>query len=207
MHFNLRTLQGLGKRGISHRKARELDLARSSSFAIRKTDRKCAFPTLSPLRQFHRFIVSELSTHRLFELIETKLHLLTQMLELTVEQSDVVHSQDMEALFALLSKKQQLMDSLQSIQQQLVPFQSQDPERREWESAEKRIDCQTNVERCDRLIQQLVVLENRSIDNMVVQRETVASQLKQNADASQIQHAYHASDVEPIETSSISLTG
>lgn len=151
---------------------------------------------------------AETSTDRLFELIETKLHLLTQMQEMTLEQSEMVVRHDMTGLMTLLSRKQSLMDSLQQIQSQLVPFQSQDPELRAWSHPDRRKTCQAMVKRCDELIQFLVVQENRSLDQMSVQRDAVAAQLQQNFDASQIEHAYHTTDQEPPTSDGLlSLTG
>lgn len=151
---------------------------------------------------------SETSTDRLFELIETKLHLLNQMQEMTLEQSEMVVRHDMTGLMTLLSRKQALMDSLRIVQSNLVPFQNQDPELRVWSAPERRKTCQEMVKRCDELIQYLVVQENRSLDQMTTQREAVAAQLQQNFDASQIEHAYHTTDHEPPTSDGLlSLTG
>jgi hypothetical protein len=130
------------------------------------------------------------------------------MQDMTIEQAELVTRHDTNALFTLLSRKQSLMDSLKTVQSELAPFQSQDPERRLWANPQRRQVCQEMVKRCDQLIQQLVVMENRSVEQMSAQRDVVASQLQQNFDASQIETAYHASDVDPPATDgSLSLTG
>lgn len=132
------------------------------------------------------------STDNLFELIQTKLHLLTEMRSLSIAQTDLISQHDATVLMGVLSKKQQLMDSLQDVQERLVPFQNQLPDSRRWSSQEKRTLCQALSSRCDTLLSELIVMENRSLDNMVVQRELVSAQLQQNANASLVQHAYQA---------------
>jgi hypothetical protein len=135
-----------------------------------------------------------LSTKKLMALIEAKLHLLSEMYEMSISQSDLIAQQDMTPLVTLLSRKQIVMESLQSVQLQLAPFQSQNPDSRDWPDPAQRINCRNMIERCDKLLEQLVVMENRSLDNMVVQRELVTAQLQQNTDAATLHHAYQSSD-------------
>jgi predicted KAP-like P-loop ATPase len=149
------------------------------------------------------------STEQLFHWIETKLHLLSEMHQMSIDQTDFVSRHDMTALMTLLSRKQSLMESLHEVQSQLQPYQSQDPESRVWSSIERRKACQAMIARCDTLVQNLIVMENRSLDNMTLQRELVSAQLQQNIHATAIQQAYHASDVveEALLESSLSIEG
>ncbi|XZE43637.1 hypothetical protein SH467x_003203 [Pirellulaceae bacterium SH467] len=148
------------------------------------------------------------STDRLFGLFETKLHLLTQMQSMALEQDELVAQHDMSGLMSLLSRKQQLMESLQAIQNGLVDYQHDDPEKRVWSSPARRVECQKIVKRCDDLVQQLILLENRSLDHMNLQRDAVQSQLLQNAAADQIQRAYASTlDSELENTSEFVIEG
>jgi len=157
---------------------------------------------------FDPTLSNHLSTEILFALVETKLHLLNQMYEMSIAQTDLVAQHEMSPLMTLLSRKQFLMESLQDTQSKLSPFQSQDPEQRVWSSQERRKTCQGMIARCDQLLAQMIVMENRSLDNMGLQREVVAAQLQQNVDASTLQHAYHASDLDDsILSGSLSMEG
>ncbi|MEQ1825916.1 MAG: hypothetical protein ABL921_08205 [Pirellula sp.] len=148
--------------------------------------------------------VEPLSTETLFELIESKLHLLNEMHCMSISQNDLVAQHDTPELMVLLSKKQDLMESLRVVQSRLAAFESQDPEKRVWANPSRRVACREMIKRSDALLQQLIVMENRSLDNMVIQREMVAAQLQQNFDASIVQHAYHAGEgIETIDTLSI----
>ncbi len=146
---------------------------------------------------------AELSTDLLFELVESKLHLLMEMRAMSLTQSDFVAHHDMASLMTLLSRKQELMGALGKVQSELARFQDQDPEQRSWSALVRRKECQEMVGRCDRLLQELIVMEDRSLGSMNLQRESVAAQLQQNIDACAIQNAYHASD---LEESSIDST-
>lgn len=150
----------------------------------------------------------DLDSERLFELIEMKLHLLTEMHSRTLEQTDFVATHDMNSLMSLLSRKQMLMDSLTEVQHQLSDFAHEDPELRNWSSIDRRKECQQMVARCEKLVSELLVMEGRSIDNMTLQRERVASQLLQNADASRIVQAYEGCEQnDDSSEQSISFSG
>lgn len=147
-------------------------------------------------------------TENLLRLFESKYHLLSQMQDMSIRQSELVAEHDVTELLSLLSRKQQLMESLQTVQSQLIPYQSHDPEKRVWVSPERRKQCQALVAKCDQLIQALLVMENRSLQTMNLQRDVVGAQLKQNIDALQIENAYHTTDGDPPEmTGLLSLTG
>ena len=151
---------------------------------------------------------SELSTESLFELIESKLHLLIEMQAMSLTQADLVTQHDMTSLMTLLSRKQELMSALGDVQSELARFQDQDPGLRIWLSPGRRTDCKDMVARCDQLLQELIVMEDRSLNSMNLQRESVAAQLQQNIDACTIQNAYHSSDFEESTfDSSLSIEG
>jgi len=151
---------------------------------------------------------SELSTDSLFELIESKLHLLGEMQAMSLAQADLVTQHDMTSLMTLLSRKQELMSALGCVQSELACFRDQDPELRVWSTPGRRKDCKDMVARCDQLLQELIVMEDRSLNSMNLQRESVAAQLQQNIDACTIQNAYHSSDVDESSfDSSLSIEG
>jgi hypothetical protein len=133
-------------------------------------------------------------TEALYRLIESKLHLLREMKLMSIEQGDLVAQHEMSGLMTLLSRKQELMESLNTVQQGLVPFQAQDPESRSWSSPSRRKECQSMIAECDELLKHLIVMEGRSLDGITIQRELTAAQLQQNVAASTVQHAYQTSE-------------
>lgn len=147
------------------------------------------------------------NTERLFELIETKLHLLEEMQALTIEQADQVVQHDMTALMVVLSRKQSLMESLQSVQMELLSYRDEDPDSRVWSSPDKRTRCKTMVQRSEQLLSELIVQENRCLDNMNVKRDSVLTQLQQNVAASQLQAAYGSVDSAAESEEGFSLEG
>ncbi|MFN7874638.1 MAG: hypothetical protein ACK5PB_04930 [Pirellula sp.] len=147
------------------------------------------------------------STERLFELIETKLHLLEEMQALTIEQADQVVQHDMTALMVVLSRKQSLMESLQSVQTELLSYRDEDPDSRVWSSPDKRTRCKAMVQRSEQLLSELIVQENRCLDNMNLKRDSVLTQLQQNVAASQLQAAYSSVDSAAETEDGFSLEG
>ncbi len=151
---------------------------------------------------------TELTTETLFSLIDSKLHLLSEMHRMALEQMEMVVQYDMTALMSLLSRKQELMESLSDVQTRLAGFQDQDPERRCWSSPERRKECQANVAKCDQLLKELIVMEDRSLGNMNLHRDSVAAQLQQNIDAATIQNAYQSSELQDsLANSFLSMEG
>jgi hypothetical protein len=147
------------------------------------------------------------NTERLFELIETKLHLLEEMQALTIEQADQVVQHDMTALMVVLSRKQSLMESLQSVQTELISYRDEDPDSRFWSSSDKRSRCKAMVQRSEQLLSELIVQENRCLDNMNLKRDSVLTQLQQNVAASQLQAAYGSVDSVEDTEEGFSLEG
>jgi hypothetical protein len=111
----------------------------------------------------------------------------------------------MGGLMSVLSRKQSLMESLQTVQEELAVFKEDDPEARVWISPQRRTACQSMVQESERLVQQLIVQENRSLDSMNLKRDSIQSQLNQNAAASQIQKAYE-SNASLMEESAVDFT-
>ena len=127
---------------------------------------------------------------------------------MSLAQADLVTQHDMTSLMTLLSRKQELMSALGRVQSALARFQDEDPELRVWSTPGRQKDCKDMVARCDQLLQELIVMEDRSLNSMNLQRESVAAQLQQNIDACTIQNAYHSSDVyESSFDSSLSIEG
>ena len=151
---------------------------------------------------------TEFSTDLLFSLIESKLHLLVEMQAMSLAQTDLVAQHDMTSLMTLLSRKQDLIGALGKVQSELARFQDQDPEHRSWSTPARRKSCQEMVARCDQLLQELIVMEDRSLGSMNLQRESVVAQLQQNIDACAIQNAYQSRDLEESSfDSSLSIEG
>lgn len=129
-------------------------------------------------------------TEVLYALFEAKAMLLRELRELTLQQGDSVSKQDMPELLNLLARKQSLMDRLMSIQEKMSAFANDAPDDRVWRGPERRTACRAFQAECERLVRELLVLENRSIDQMSQQRDIVASQLQQVTDAMRLSRAY-----------------
>ncbi len=148
-----------------------------------------------------------LDTQLLKQLGERKLHLLTQLHELSIGQQVLVSEQRVEELLVLLSRKSETIADLQLIQADLEQFRDQDPDERVWASQADRELCRAQFERCEALIAELLAIENHSMDELTQRRELVAQQLQQFVTADAIQEAYHNAASESEEYSSFSLDG
>jgi hypothetical protein len=138
----------------------------------------------------NRANVLEFTGDKLAELIAQRHACLTQMHKLGVKQSELVASCEISSLLRLLSVKNQLIVALQSIEQQLTPFQSQDPETRQWSSSEARERCGRQIAECQVLLDQVMQMERDNEQKMTERRDLVANQLQAARSATTARRAY-----------------
>lgn len=133
-----------------------------------------------------------LTGDKLAELIAQRHACLSQMHKLGVKQSELVTSGEVGALLRLLSVKNQLIGVLQTIEQQLAPFHTQDPETRNWSSPTARECCGKQVAECQVLLDQIMQMERDNEQKMTERRDFVASQLQAAQSAGAARRAYQA---------------
>ena len=122
--------------------------------------------------------VTNLTGEKLAEIIAHRHACLTQMHALGVKQAELVKEGDIGALLRLLSVKNQLIAVLQTIEQQLGPFHSQDPEKRSWSNPAARERCVKQAAECQQLLNRIMELERDSEQKMTDRRDQVANQLQ-----------------------------
>jgi len=132
-------------------------------------------------------------TKKLQELGNLKLHLLRSARELSIQQIEVMQSDDVATLLTVLSRKSEILDTLKTLQKELDPYRNQEPEDRIWDSAEEQASCRKIFEEIDRLLEELSQMDNQALDQMTHQRDAMASQIAQFATAEAVQNAYASS--------------
>lgn len=135
---------------------------------------------------------NNLNGENLARLVDQRHACLVQMHKLGVKQSELVVSGEIGALLRLLSIKNQLIVALQSIEQQLAPFQLQDPQARYWPSKNMREQCADQLERCQRLLDEIMHMERENEEKMIERRDQLANQLQVAQSASTARRAYQA---------------
>jgi flagellar biosynthesis/type III secretory pathway chaperone len=133
-----------------------------------------------------------LSTKTLAELIRRKHNALVELCEIGRRQQRIVDEGETALLLQLLSKKQTMISSLQQVERDMAPFQSEDPDSRVWPSAEERARCAQQAAECNRLLEEIVAMEKQSADRMTARRNEVAAQLQHVYTARQARDAYSA---------------
>ncbi len=137
-------------------------------------------------------IVHSLSTTSLADLIDKRHRCLLQLRDLGRKQSESIATGEMGPLLRLISVKNQLIAALQTIERELAPFHAQDPEQRDWSTAEARVQCAQKAEWCRLLLAEVMELEQQNEQNMVQRRDQVATQLQAVQAASNARGAYQA---------------
>jgi hypothetical protein len=132
------------------------------------------------------------ATESLIELIHGKHQVLLQLREIGRRQANLVIGGDVDAVLKLLAIKQNLIASLQEIEQQLAPHYREDPDRRHWPSSQARQACARQAAECNSLLAEIVQLEKQGAEKMTARRNDVAEQLQQVHAATQVRGAYEA---------------
>jgi hypothetical protein len=133
-----------------------------------------------------------MTTARLSELIGGKRQLLLQLRELGRRQVDLVAAGDTTSLLTLLAVKQQLIGSLQNLEEELGPYYEENPDQRAWPSARERAQCAQQAAECNELLREIVRMEKSSAERMTARRNEVAEQLQHVHAATQVRSAYEA---------------
>jgi flagellar biosynthesis/type III secretory pathway chaperone len=135
------------------------------------------------------------STERLTGLVRRKHEVLTQLREVGRRQMVLVSSGDISSLLNILAAKQQLIATLQTVEQELRPYYAQDADARTWSSPQERADCGQRVAECNALLEEIVRLEKVGAEKITVRRDEVAQQLQQVHSATQVRGAYEANRI------------
>ncbi len=154
--------------------------------------------------------MNSLNTELLTDLVDRKLHLLLEIKHLTIEQMRLIEQDEVDALLAILNRKREAMDGLNFVQNELRPFQSQSPEDRKWKDDKTREACRGKVEQCDRLLAELIAMENSAVQTLSQERELVSQKLHAMQSSATIDRVYQNNSVDESDdepSSCLSIEG
>ena len=140
-------------------------------------------------------------TDQLADLIRRKLDCLASLHELGRSQLSLVEAGELTDLLLVLSAKQQLLERLQAIERKLDPFRDQEPESRRWRSDADRRRCAASIDRCERLLAEIVDQERTSEAQLSLRRDQAAARLQGAHLASRARGAYET----PTPSSPVSV--
>lgn len=146
--------------------------------------------------------MTKLPTDNLAELIRKKHQILVQLRDIGLRQQKLVEASATTGLLQLLGAKQHLIGALQMVERNLRPFQSDDPEQRQWRNPSDRAACAERANECQQLLSEVMELERSQEARMVQRRDEVAAQLHRAGAAHQAVDAYarHTSSRRPTES-------
>ncbi len=130
------------------------------------------------------------STENLAKQIRRKRELLVQMLTVGLRQRELIQEGNITDLLRLLSAKQQLIDALVSTERELDTYRLEDPSQRDWTTPEARAACATDANDCQRLYDQIVLLEKEQETQLAERRDGIAEQLRAVQSAQLVRQSY-----------------
>lgn len=129
-------------------------------------------------------------TESLANLVHQKRRLLEQLVLLGRRQAELIDGGDATALLQLLGGKQQLITGLQVIERGLDAFRNDDPDARQWASADLREACKADADACNVLLAEVIATEQAHEQLMSQRRDALAKQLQQAQSAHAASTAY-----------------
>ena len=132
------------------------------------------------------------TTTELAGLIRRKHGCLSQLRDLGTRQLELVESGDMPQLLKVLAAKGHLIAVLQSIEGELEPYRTEDPESREWSDAELRTKTGELSAECQQLLAEVIQQEKNAEGRMTLRRDEAASQLQGAHVATNARQAYQS---------------
>jgi hypothetical protein len=136
--------------------------------------------------------MTNLPTDILMQLVRARYTCLTRLRDLGRQQMQLIDQNNVTGLLDLLSLKQKPLSDIQRIEKALDPYRTQDPEKRQWPSAEDRASCARLVQECEAMLREIVVQEKRCEETMVQKRDATAVQLQRLRAVGQAHGAYAA---------------
>jgi hypothetical protein len=133
-----------------------------------------------------------MDTELLARLIDRKREVLRQLQLLSQRQQQMVCHGEMSLLISVLAAKQRLLHDLQAIERELQPYRGQDPESRCWKSAAERGRVRAVAAECESVLADIMQLERRCEQELLVRRDAAAAQLHGAHGATQAALAYAA---------------
>ena len=139
--------------------------------------------------------MTDLATDMLMQLVQARHTCLVQLRDLGRRQLELIDEGDITGLLDVLSVKQKPLSDIQRIEKALDPYRRQDPQRRQWRSAEDRAACARLVQQCEALLAEIVAQEKRCEEIMVQKRDATAERLLRLQSAGRAQGAYAATSL------------
>ncbi len=134
--------------------------------------------------------MTNLPTDILIQLVRARHSCLVQLRDLGQRQMELIDQGNVTGLLDLLAIKQKPLSDIQRVEKALDPYRTQDPEKRQWPSADQRAACARLVEECNKILKEIVAHEKRCEETMTRKRDDTALELQRLRAAGQAHGAY-----------------
>ena len=127
---------------------------------------------------------------QLSELMDVRWETLQQLLQLGNQQLAAIQNGRMSELMQLLSTKQQPLNRLVEVAEQIRDAAGDDPHQRQWPSEQDRLRCSRRQEECDRMHLELLAIEAQCESQLQQNRESISQELQRLDSAHQAVSSY-----------------
>ena len=129
-------------------------------------------------------------TTAMANLIQQRHDLFVEILKLSLQQEAAINEGMVEKLVTCLNQKQQLIDQLKSLQQELAPYAECPAEDRQWASETARQQCRDCIAESARIQAATLEIDARCEQTMSQRRDEIFQQLSTTNGALQAANSY-----------------
>ncbi len=133
-------------------------------------------------------------TDRLLTLMTVKLELVESLYALSASQNALLPGEDVSSLLGVIARRETLIDQLSHVQQELEPYQTDDPDQRIWRTSDRRDTCRQVVGKIEKLLKEVLRLDGQTLDTMCQRRDIIAAELRYGQDSNLTERAYATSE-------------
>jgi hypothetical protein len=133
-------------------------------------------------------------TELLFTCMQQRRDVLLAVRFLTEAQVAASQMADVNVLLGILARKEALLEEFALLNRTLMSFQQPDPEQRLWASPARRQECQSLASEGNRLLAEIIKIDEATLTDMTNHRDAIASQLQNGTDSILAHNAYTAGE-------------
>lgn len=124
------------------------------------------------------------------DLIYREEELLKRLLFVSQRQLELANDGNVTLLIQHLGNRQKLWNEFEILEEQLAPYRGIPAEKRAWKSAEERLMTESALERCKKIMEEILVNDEMCLTTTAAKKEEVETQLHRIRRGSTVAPAY-----------------
>ena len=136
--------------------------------------------------------------------MQSRASLLEQMLRISEKQLNAAKNGDVTILLEILARKQRAFEMFEELERQLDPHRNVEPQDRQWDCEQDRLDCDAANRQCKKLLEDILTLDTQSEAELARQKDEAHRQLQVIDTSGKAATAYARQNIAPVSPKKLS---